>query len=181
ETGLHYNLFRYYDPVGGRFTQTDPIGLAGGLNLYAYAPNPLSWVDPLGLSKCKANFLYRGDKRAPNIIFREGFKPLGDSSYLLLHARDNRSPPSHFISTSSDIEVAQNFAARDEQKGFVYAIRQQPNAIDVNKTLGKNTPFPDEIEMAVPGSISNKDVLGVTPVNGDGSFVGFSFINFFGG
>lgn len=51
ETGLHYNLFRYYDPDCGRFTQQDPIGLAGGLNLYAYAPNPLSWIDPLGL-KC---------------------------------------------------------------------------------------------------------------------------------
>ncbi|WP_180269731.1 RHS repeat-associated core domain-containing protein, partial [Erwinia amylovora] len=56
ETGLHYNLFRYYDPAGGRFTQTDPIGLAGGLNLYAYAPNPLSWVDPLGLVKCGAHY-----------------------------------------------------------------------------------------------------------------------------
>ncbi len=31
ETGLHYNLFRYYDPDCGRFTQQDPIGLAGGL------------------------------------------------------------------------------------------------------------------------------------------------------
>jgi RHS repeat-associated protein len=30
ETGLHYNLFRYYDPDCGRFTQQDPIGLAGG-------------------------------------------------------------------------------------------------------------------------------------------------------
>ncbi|WP_240152536.1 HNH/endonuclease VII fold putative polymorphic toxin, partial [Erwinia amylovora] len=48
--------FRYYDPAGGRFTQTDPIGLAGGLNLYAYAPNPLSWIDPLGLAKCGAGF-----------------------------------------------------------------------------------------------------------------------------
>ncbi|MBI0432131.1 RHS repeat-associated core domain-containing protein, partial [Pectobacterium parmentieri] len=51
ETGLHYNLFRYYDPTVGRFTTQDPIGLAGGLNLYAYAPNPLGWVDPLGLAK----------------------------------------------------------------------------------------------------------------------------------
>ena len=47
---MHYNLFRYYDPQVGRFTTQDPIGLAGGLNLYQYAPNPLSWIDPLGLS-----------------------------------------------------------------------------------------------------------------------------------
>jgi RHS repeat-associated protein len=53
ETGLHYNLFRYYDPDSGRFTQQDPIGLAGGINLYQYAPNALGWVDPWGLSKCK--------------------------------------------------------------------------------------------------------------------------------
>ncbi|WP_404935971.1 RHS repeat domain-containing protein [Providencia stuartii] len=51
ETGLHYNTFRYYAPDLGRFTQQDPIGLAGGLNLYQYAPNPLTWVYPLGL-KC---------------------------------------------------------------------------------------------------------------------------------
>ena len=50
ETGLHYNCFRYYDPDAGRFVSQDPIGLAGGVNLYQYAPNPLSWVDPLGLS-----------------------------------------------------------------------------------------------------------------------------------
>uniref|UniRef100_UPI000AE3D7DD RHS repeat-associated core domain-containing protein n=1 Tax=Enterobacter bugandensis TaxID=881260 RepID=UPI000AE3D7DD len=49
-TGLHYNLFRYYDPDCGRFTQQDPIGLAGG-NLYHYAPNALGWVDPWGLSR----------------------------------------------------------------------------------------------------------------------------------
>ena len=50
ETGLHYNRFRYYDPDVGRFTSQDPIGLLGGDNLYAYAPNPVAWVDPLGLA-----------------------------------------------------------------------------------------------------------------------------------
>ncbi|EBS7636327.1 hypothetical protein CDR68_21705 [Salmonella enterica] len=50
ETGLHYNLFRYYDPECGRFTQPDPANLAGGINLYQYVPNPLSWVDPWGLA-----------------------------------------------------------------------------------------------------------------------------------
>lgn len=51
ETGLHYNLFRYYDPQSGRFTVQDPIGLNGGWNLYQYAPNPLTWIDLTGLSR----------------------------------------------------------------------------------------------------------------------------------
>ncbi|MGR5235995.1 RHS repeat-associated core domain-containing protein [Vibrio alfacsensis] len=49
ETGLHYNLARYYDPQIGRFIQPDPLGLLGGTNHYQFAPNPVSWVDPLGL------------------------------------------------------------------------------------------------------------------------------------
>ncbi|PSU34144.1 RHS repeat-associated core domain-containing protein [Photobacterium lutimaris] len=52
ESGLHYNRFRYYDPQTGRFIHQDPIGLLGGINHYQYAPNPLQWIDPLGLS-CK--------------------------------------------------------------------------------------------------------------------------------
>ena len=55
ETGLHYNRFRYYDPDCGRFVSQDPIGLRGGVNLYQYAPNPVDWIDPLGLSNCQCN------------------------------------------------------------------------------------------------------------------------------
>ncbi|MGY8528295.1 polymorphic toxin type 47 domain-containing protein, partial [Paracidovorax citrulli] len=51
KTGLHYNTFRYYDADLGAFTTPDPIGLAGGVNLHEYAPNPLSWIDPLGWCK----------------------------------------------------------------------------------------------------------------------------------
>ena len=50
ESGLHYNLFRYYDPEVGRFTVQDPVGLEGGLNVYQYAPNPAGWIDPWGLA-----------------------------------------------------------------------------------------------------------------------------------
>ncbi|WIV21724.1 RHS repeat-associated core domain-containing protein [Pseudomonas sp. M2(2023)] len=48
ETGIYYNTFRYYDSQIGRFCTQDPIGLNGGLNLYQYVPNPLSWIDPWG-------------------------------------------------------------------------------------------------------------------------------------
>ncbi len=48
ETGFHYNRFRYYDPEIGRYLSADPIGVDGGLNEYAYARNPIGWIDPLG-------------------------------------------------------------------------------------------------------------------------------------
>ena len=45
ETGLYYNRFRYYDPQAGSYLSQDPIGLLGGLALYAYVADPASWVD----------------------------------------------------------------------------------------------------------------------------------------
>ncbi|GAA6171761.1 RHS repeat-associated core domain-containing protein [Colwellia sp. KU-HH00111] len=54
ESNLHYNRFRYYCPKQQRFINQDPIGLVGGINPYQYAPNPINWVDPFGLS-CKEN------------------------------------------------------------------------------------------------------------------------------
>lgn len=64
ETGLHYNLKRYYEPEVERFVNQDPIGLWGGENLYQFATNAQIWLDPLGLKKYSVYGLYRpGDSK----------------------------------------------------------------------------------------------------------------------
>jgi RHS repeat-associated protein len=57
ETGLHYNYFRDYDPSTGRYVQSDPIGLDGGLSTYSYVgASPLQGTDPYGLLDVQAQY-----------------------------------------------------------------------------------------------------------------------------
>ena len=56
ESGFRYMRNRYYDPLTGRFTQEDPIGLAGGLNAYGFAAgDPINFSDPFGLKECEGD------------------------------------------------------------------------------------------------------------------------------
>jgi RHS repeat-associated protein len=77
DSGQMYMRNRYYDPSTGRFTQEDPIGLAGGLNLYGFADgDPVNKHDPYGLTgECK---LRKGCVRAFGYEFStKGIRKLG--------------------------------------------------------------------------------------------------------
>ncbi|UWS32697.1 RHS repeat-associated core domain-containing protein [Erwinia pyrifoliae] len=71
ESGLHYNLFRFYEPDVGRFTTQDPISIRGGLNLYAYAPNPYGWVDPLGLSNFFIPSVFNAPSGSTHTVYQQ--------------------------------------------------------------------------------------------------------------
>jgi RHS repeat-associated protein len=60
ETGLHYNYYRYYDPIIGRYLRPDPIGLWGGSNAFTYTlNNPIKFEDRKGLLT-EAYYLFYG-------------------------------------------------------------------------------------------------------------------------
>ncbi len=98
ETGLHYNRYRYYSPYVGRFVSKDPIGLLGGNNVYAYAPNPIEWADALGLSSCKLNKKVNIDA----IVKKYGGKHLTSDYYEM---------PSHKAAKQAAAEIAGNLSS----------------------------------------------------------------------
>lgn len=91
ENGLHYNRYRYYDPCTGRFITPDPIGLAGGENVYRYAPNPTVWRDPLGLMSPPPVLGGSGG----SLGFSSG--NIGQASYEFDHVTRNLSITSHGV------------------------------------------------------------------------------------
>jgi RHS repeat-associated protein len=61
ETGLHYNVHRYYDPETGKYLSPDPLGARDGNNRYSYVQGkPLDGIDPLGLFKIPTSYFTRG-------------------------------------------------------------------------------------------------------------------------
>nr|KVE20119.1 hypothetical protein WS66_26965 [Burkholderia sp. LA-2-3-30-S1-D2] len=97
ETGLHYNRHRYYDPNTGRFVSKDPIGLAGGLNSWQYAPNPVQWIDPLGLIKLRHN-KSTGTWSTPNgLSYGQGSAHGNRVKHVLDHESPNMNKPKHSV------------------------------------------------------------------------------------
>jgi RHS repeat-associated protein len=116
ETGLYYNRFRYYDPEGGTYISRDPIGLGGGLRLYAYVPDPVRWADPFGRAKC-------GPKDGPldwdAVVPKKGpYKGQARRDHVRLHNVDNPAKPQHGVFLEDGVAVTDEAWAKAGRDGL---------------------------------------------------------------
>jgi RHS repeat-associated protein len=164
EAGLCYNRHRYFDPQICSFISQDPIGLLGGDNVYAYAPNVWAWVDPLGL-KCETGIV----ENDPDALYRtisprdphyKQFKKIGDVGYIKprgghndldLHVQHDNTK-SIFTSWSKDQKTNWEQWAEDGYIQLRVDTKTLDNhAIDVSKW----SYFPEEKEVSVIGKVKN--------------------------
>lgn len=142
ETGLHYNRHRYYSPYVGRFISKDPIGLLGGHNVYAYAPNPVEWIDPRGLAGGKGTKSNGGGKGSNNGITTKQSCPKSPC--------DGRNPSAYATKwqggTNKDYPGVDNYQNVVVKKGTViYTL--YPNGPNKQVTKNPGTYFVDGKEL----------------------------------
>jgi RHS repeat-associated protein len=103
ETSTHYNYQRNYEPSTGRYLESDPVGIAAGLDTYSYVGgNPLSSVDPLGLYKVVIGI----EPPDPQAITPNGVLDLNiDTGHTFVYAVDDSNIITHAISFGPAIPV----------------------------------------------------------------------------
>ncbi|MGW3968931.1 ADP-ribosyltransferase [Streptomyces ardesiacus] len=140
-------------PACPQFDDKTKAAADRGVDVDRITPEPV-WRTTCGT-------LYRSDSRGPQVVFEEGF-----------HAKDVRNgqydvekyvlvnQPSPFISTTYDHDLYKTWY----KSGYNYYI-DAPGGIDVNKTIGDTHKWADQVEVAFPGGIQRKYIIGVCPVD----------------
>jgi len=122
ETGLDYNYRRYYDPDTGRYTAPDPLGLAPAPNHYGYVGNPLSWLDPLGLTGDDGSGGSPGD-------FEEFYRTMSKEHYDKLVATGQLQPTAETF-----VSPTQGFS--EDYQGVLVKFKMQPGTRDKLAEIG---------------------------------------------
>ncbi|MGC0206345.1 ADP-ribosyltransferase [Streptomyces levis] len=114
--------------------------------------------DPSWRTTCGT--LYRADGRGPSVVFEEGFRPRDVvngqydlEKYVLVNQ------PSPYVSTTYDHDLFKKW-----KSAFNYYV-DAPGGVDVNKTIGDTHKYADQQEVAFPGGISRRYIVGVCPVD----------------
>ncbi|PIT14826.1 hypothetical protein BGI32_06870 [Snodgrassella alvi] len=169
ETGFHYNTFRYYDPDIGRFTQPDPIGLAGGLNLYQYAPNGLTWIDPWGWNcfSSSKRFNKRDKITSRYVDLLTGKKPNAIENYLKSKGWKVTYPQSNNPAKTQHVVFE-----KITKSGEIYHLDYNPSGITHNSDYWKVIKPKDPIETVYGrighGGFERYDKIKNSPVYIDG-------------
>jgi hypothetical protein len=118
-------------------------------------------ITPAPVWRKTCGTLYRSDGRGPEIVFAEGLKPkdvingqYDIEKYVLVNQ------PSPYVSTTYDHDLYKTWW----KSGYNYYI-DAPGGVDVNKTIGDTHKWADQVEVAFPGGIDRKYIVGVCPVN----------------
>ncbi|GAA2524963.1 ADP-ribosyltransferase [Streptomyces levis] len=114
--------------------------------------------DPSWRTTCGT--LYRADGRGPSVVFEEGFRPRDVvngqydlEKYVLVNQ------PSPYVSTTYDHDLFKKW-----KSAFNYYV-DAPGGVDVNKTIGDTHKYADQQEVAFPGGIARRYIVGVCPVD----------------
>ncbi|MEU6292809.1 ADP-ribosyltransferase [Streptomyces sp. NPDC046988] len=140
-------------PACPKFDDKTKAAADRGVDVDRITPEPV-WRTTCGT-------LYRSDSRGPRIVFEEGFhaKDVYNGQYdVEKYVLVNQ--PSPYVSTSYDHDLYKTWY----KSGFNYYI-DAPGGIDVNKTIGDQHRWADQVEVAFPGGIQRQYIIGVCPVD----------------
>ncbi|MDE3755866.1 hypothetical protein JA520_22855 [Escherichia coli] len=124
ESGLCYNRLRYYEPETGMYLVSDPLGLLGGEQTYRYVPNPLGYVDPLGLAICPVMYDWYKYNRSQGMTAAQAHQAIKNTSPqdVLNYALHRQGLSGH------------NYPIKFKEKFTVGNYKYEVRAHDVNPT-----------------------------------------------